>query len=156
MRKRLVAGALLAAVAAVASAAAVATHASAASQQAKLTKVTLQSKWVPQAQFAGYYAALAKGFYKQAGLDVTIKAGGPDIIPEQVVASGQAEFGIDWLPSLLSARDKGTDLVNIAQVFTRSGMTQPDRIDSASACETSVAPSSPPIASPSRRLRNAA
>jgi NitT/TauT family transport system substrate-binding protein len=124
MRKRLVAGALLAAVVAVASAAAVATHASAASQQAKLTKVTLQSKWVPQAQFAGYYAALAKGFYKQAGLDVTIKAGGPDIIPEQVVASGQAQFGIDWLPSLLSARDKGTDLVNIAQVFARSGMTQ--------------------------------
>lgn len=115
---------LLVAVVAIASAAAAATHASAASKHTTLTKVTLQSKWVPQSQFAGYYAALAKGYYKKAGLDVTIKPGGPDIIPEQVVASGQAQFGIDWLPSLLSARDKGTDLVNIAQVFARSGMTE--------------------------------
>jgi NitT/TauT family transport system substrate-binding protein len=88
------------------------------------TKVTLQLKWVTQAQFAGYYAAKAKNYYKQAGLDVKIKIGGPDIVPEQAVAGGQAEFGIDWLPSLLSARDKGTKLINIAQVFTRSGMTQ--------------------------------
>jgi NitT/TauT family transport system substrate-binding protein len=92
--------------------------------QAAKTKVTLQLKWVTQAQFAGYYAAKAKGYYSQAGLDVRIKVGGPDIIPEQVVAGGGAEFGLDWLPSLLSARDKGTKLVNIAQVFTRSGMTQ--------------------------------
>jgi NitT/TauT family transport system substrate-binding protein len=90
----------------------------------KLTKVTLQLKWVTQAQFAGYYAAKAKGYYKKAGLDVTIKVGGPDIIPEQVVAGGQAQFGLDWLPSLLSARDSGTKLVNIGQVFTRSGMTE--------------------------------
>ena len=88
------------------------------------TKVTLQLKWVTQAQFAGYYAAKAKGYYTQVGLDVNIKPGGPDITPEQVVASGQAEFGLDWLPSLLSSRDKGSDLVNIAQVYTRSGMTQ--------------------------------
>ena len=53
-----------------------------------MTKVTLQLKWVPQAQFAGYYAALDMGYYKQAGLDVTLKNGGPNIIPEQVVASG--------------------------------------------------------------------
>jgi NitT/TauT family transport system substrate-binding protein len=91
---------------------------------AKLTKVTLQLKWVTQAQFAGYYAAVAKGYYRQAGLDVGIKVGGPDIIPEQVVAGGQAQFGIDWLPSLMSARDQGTKLINIAQVFTRSGMTE--------------------------------
>jgi NitT/TauT family transport system substrate-binding protein len=89
----------------------------------KLTKVTLQLKWVAQAQFAGYYAAKAKGYYKQVGLDVSIKPGGPDIIPETVVAGGQAEFGLDWLPSLMSSRDKGVDLVNIAQVFTRSGLT---------------------------------
>jgi NitT/TauT family transport system substrate-binding protein len=88
------------------------------------TKVTLQLKWVTQAQFAGFYAAKAKGYYTAAGLDVNLKPGGPDITPEQVVASGQAEFGIDWLPSLLSSRDKGSDLVNIAQVYTRSGMTQ--------------------------------
>jgi NitT/TauT family transport system substrate-binding protein len=89
----------------------------------KLTKVTLQLKWVAQAQFAGYYAAAAKGYYRQMGLDVTIKPGGPDIIPETVVAGGQAQFGLDWLPSLMSSRDKGVDLVNIAQVFTRSGLT---------------------------------
>jgi NitT/TauT family transport system substrate-binding protein len=94
------------------------------SHSAKLTKVTLQLKWVTQAQFAGYYAAAAKGYYKQAGLDVNIKVGGPDIIPEQVVAGGQAEFGLDWLPSLMSARDQGTKLINIAQVFARSGMTE--------------------------------
>jgi NitT/TauT family transport system substrate-binding protein len=91
---------------------------------AKLTNVTLQLKWVTQAQFAGYYAAAAKGYYKQAGLNVKIKVGGPDIVPEQVVAGGQAEFGLDWLPSLMSARDQGTKLINIAQVFARSGMTE--------------------------------
>jgi NitT/TauT family transport system substrate-binding protein len=87
-------------------------------------KVTLQLKWVTQAQFAGFYAAKAKGYYDKEGLDVNIKIGGPSITPEQVVLGKQAEFGIDWLPSLLSSRDKGQDLVNIAQVFTRSGMTE--------------------------------
>jgi NitT/TauT family transport system substrate-binding protein len=86
--------------------------------------VTVQLKWVTQAQFAGYYAALEKGYYDDENLDVSIKVGGPDITPEQVVASGGAEFGLDWLPSLLATRDKGGDLVNIAQVFARSGMTE--------------------------------
>jgi NitT/TauT family transport system substrate-binding protein len=90
---------------------------------AKATKITLQLKWVTQAQFAGYYAAKAKGYYAAQGLDVSIKVGGPNIVPEQVVAGGQAQFGIDWLSSLLSSRDKGIDLVNIAQVFNKSGLT---------------------------------
>jgi NitT/TauT family transport system substrate-binding protein len=94
------------------------------SKCSKTDNVTLQLKWVTQAQFAGYYAAADKGFYKDQCLNVSLKVGGPDITPEQVVASGQAEFGIDWLPSLLATRDKGGDLVNIAQVFTRSGMTE--------------------------------
>ncbi len=93
-------------------------------------KVTLQLKWVTQAQFAGYYAALEEGYYEDENLDVTLKPGGPDITPEQVVASGQAEFGIDWLPALLAARDQGGDLVNIAQVFNQSGMTEVTRKDS--------------------------
>jgi NitT/TauT family transport system substrate-binding protein len=93
-------------------------------RSAKLTKVTLQLKWVTQAQFAGYYAAKEKGYYKQAGLDVTIKVGGPDIIPETVVAGGAAQFGLDWVSNLLAARDSGTKLVDIAQVFQRSGMTE--------------------------------
>jgi NitT/TauT family transport system substrate-binding protein len=87
-------------------------------------RVTLQLKWVTQAQFAGYYAAKAKGLYTAEKLDVTIRAGGPDIVPEQVVAGGGAQFGIDWLPSLLSARDQGAPLVNIAQVFAHSGMRE--------------------------------
>jgi NitT/TauT family transport system substrate-binding protein len=87
-------------------------------------KVTLQLNSVTQAQFAGYYAALEQGYYDEENLDVTIKPGGPVITPEQVVASGQAEFGIDWLPSLLATRDQGSDLVNIAQVFARSGMLE--------------------------------
>ena len=93
-------------------------------QPQQLDKVSLQLKWVTQAQFAGYYAALEEGYYEDEGLDVTLKPGGPDITPEQVVASGQAEFGIDWLPALLAARDQGGDLVNIAQVFSKSGMTE--------------------------------
>ena len=87
-------------------------------------KVTLQLKWVTQAQFAGYYAAKAKGYYDEEGLDVNIKVGGPSITPEQVVLGKQADFGIDWLPSLLAARDNGQNLVNIAQVFGKSGMTE--------------------------------
>jgi NitT/TauT family transport system substrate-binding protein len=85
-------------------------------------QVQLQLKWVTQAQFAGYYAAKAKGLYAAERLDVTIHPGGPDIIPEQVVAGGGAQFGIDWLPSLLAARDYGAPLVNIAQVFAVSGL----------------------------------
>src|SRR3954471_22331553 len=89
----------------------------------KLTKVTLQLKWVTQAQFAGYYAAKAKGYYEKAGLDVTIKPGGPNIVPEQVVAGGQAQFGIDWLSSLMLSRAEGIPLVSISQVFNKSGLT---------------------------------
>ncbi len=100
-----------------------ATSAGASTKAHKLTKVTLQLKWVTQAQFAGYYAAKAKGYYKAQGMDVTIKPGGPSIIPEQVVAGGQAQFGIDWLSSLMTSRDQGVDIVNIAQVFNKSGLT---------------------------------
>jgi NitT/TauT family transport system substrate-binding protein len=87
-------------------------------------KVTLQLKWTTQAQFAGYYAARARGFYAAEGLDVTIRPGGPDVVPERVVADGGAHLGIDWLPSLLAAREAGLPLVNIAQVFAYSGMRQ--------------------------------
>jgi NitT/TauT family transport system substrate-binding protein len=90
----------------------------------KLTNVTIQLKWVPQAQFAGFYAAVAKGYYAKEGLNVTLKPGGPDITPEQVVLSGGAQFGLDWLPNLFATREKGGKIVSIAQVFTRSGMTE--------------------------------
>jgi NitT/TauT family transport system substrate-binding protein len=87
-------------------------------------QVTLQLKWVTQAQFAGYYAALEQGYYEDEALDVTIRPGGPDIVPEQVVLGGQAEFGINWLDNTLATRDQGGQIVNIAQVFARSGMTE--------------------------------
>ncbi len=93
-------------------------------------KLTLQLKWVPQAQFAGYYVAAAKGFYTDAGLDVTIKAGGPDINPSQVIAGGGADVIVDWMPSALAAREKGVPLVNIAQVFEQSGVELTCRKDS--------------------------
>src|SRR4051812_39269874 len=85
-------------------------------------KVTLQLKWVADAQFAGYYVAKDKGFYKDAGLDVEIKPGGPDTAPEQVIAGGGADVIVDWLPAALAAREKGVKLVNIAQPFKRSGL----------------------------------
>jgi NitT/TauT family transport system substrate-binding protein len=85
-------------------------------------KVTLQLKWVTQAQFAGYYVAKDKGFYEEAGLDVEIKPGGPDIAPPQVIAGGGADVIIDWMPAALASREKGVPLVNIAQPFKRSGM----------------------------------
>jgi NitT/TauT family transport system substrate-binding protein len=84
--------------------------------------VTLQLKWVTQAQFGGYYVAQEKGFYEEAGLNVTIKPGGPDIAPPQVIVGGGADVIVDWMPSALASREKGVPLVNIAQPFKRSGM----------------------------------
>ncbi|PZO75593.1 MAG: nitrate ABC transporter substrate-binding protein [Mesorhizobium amorphae] len=84
--------------------------------------VTLQLKWVTQAQFAGYYVAKDKGFYEEENLDVTIKPGGPDIAPEQVIAGGGADVVVTWMAAALAARDKGVNLVNIAQPFQKAGM----------------------------------
>ena len=84
--------------------------------------VTLQLKWVTQAQFAGYYVALEKGFYGEEDLDVTIKPGGPDIAPTQVLAGGGADVTVEWMPAALAAREKGLPMVNIAQPFKSSGM----------------------------------
>ena len=84
--------------------------------------VTLQLKWVTQAQFAGYYVALDQGFYSEEDLNVTIKPGGPDIAPTQVIAGGGADVTVEWMPAALAAREKGLPLVNIAQPFKSSGM----------------------------------
>src|SRR5581483_6432495 len=119
MRKRwMVVGVLAAAITAVA------VTASTASAARKLTNISIQLQWVPQAQFAGYYAAQDLGYYKAAGLNVKLLNGGPQIVPGQVVAAGRAQFGVNWLTALLAARDTGTQLVDIAQVFSRSGMTE--------------------------------
>ncbi|NCF48585.1 MAG: ABC transporter substrate-binding protein [Bacteroidetes bacterium] len=93
-------------------------------------KLTLQLKWVTQAQFAGYFVAADQGFYADEGLDVTIKPGGPDVSPVQVIAGGGADVVIDWMPSALASREKGVPLVNIAQPFKSSGMMLTCRKDS--------------------------
>ncbi|HSE73796.1 MAG TPA: ABC transporter substrate-binding protein, partial [Dongiaceae bacterium] len=93
-------------------------------------KLTLQLKWVTQAQFAGYFVAKDKGYYDEVGLDVTIKPGGPDINPSQVIAGGGADVVVDWMPSALATREKGVPLVNIAQVFQKSGLMLTCRNDS--------------------------
>ena len=93
-----------------------------AAQAMAADKVTLQLKWVTQAQFGGYYVAKDKGFYEEEGLDVDIKPGGPDIAPPQVLAGGGADVIVDWMPSALATREKGVPLVNIAQPYKSSGM----------------------------------
>jgi NitT/TauT family transport system substrate-binding protein len=84
--------------------------------------VTLQLKWVTQAQFAGYYVAQDKGFYDKEDLNVTIKPGGPDIAPTQVLAGGGADVAVEWMPAALAAREKGLPMGNLAQPFKSSGM----------------------------------
>ncbi|WP_299641311.1 ABC transporter substrate-binding protein [uncultured Ruegeria sp.] len=101
---------------------AVAAFGLAASAALAADEVTLQLKWVTQAQFAGYYVAKDKGFYEEEGLDVTILPGGPDIAPTQVIAGGGADVTVEWMPAALAAREKGLPLVNIAQPFKSSGM----------------------------------
>ncbi|WP_172296772.1 ABC transporter substrate-binding protein [Pseudoruegeria sp. HB172150] len=85
-------------------------------------EVTLQLKWVTQAQFAGYYVAQEKGFYEEEDLDVTIKPGGPDIAPEQVIAGDGADVITTWMAAGLAARERGLPLVNIAQPFKSGGL----------------------------------
>ncbi|MFC3208394.1 ABC transporter substrate-binding protein [Aquamicrobium soli] len=94
----------------------------AAVQSFAADQVTLQLKWVAQGQFAGYFVAKDKGFYEEEGLDVDIKNGGPDIAPEQVIAGGGADVIVTWMAAALAARDKGVNLVNIAQPYAKSGL----------------------------------
>ena len=92
-------------------------------------KVTLQLRWATQAEFAGYYVAKDKGYYRDAGLDVTINPGGPQVSPPQVIASGGADIIIDWMPPALVAREKGEAIVNVAQPFKKSGLQLTCRAD---------------------------
>src|SRR5690606_8817474 len=103
---------------------------SGAAAQDDLVPVRLQLQWVAQSQFAGYFAALDQGFYAEEGLDVTILEGAVEIVPQQVVAAGGAEFGIAWVPKVLESREAGANLVNIAQVFQRSGTLEVAFVDS--------------------------
>ncbi|MEU4320308.1 ABC transporter substrate-binding protein [Nocardia fluminea] len=86
-----------------------------------LTKVTLQLQWFKQGQFAGYLAAVDQGFYEKLGLSVEILDGGTDIVPQTVLAQGQADYAVAWVPKALASREAGTE---IAQIFQKSGTKQ--------------------------------
>ena len=78
--------------------------------------LTLQLKWVTQGQFAGYYVAHDKGFYDEAGLDVDILPGGPDVAPTQVIAGGGADVIVEWMPAALAARERGVPLLSLIHI----------------------------------------
>jgi len=89
-----------------------------------LTPITLQLQWVAQAQFAGYYAAVDQGYYADEGLDVTIEEGGPDIVPQDVLAAGDVDYAISWVPKVLGSIEQGANITDVAQIFERSATTQ--------------------------------
>jgi NitT/TauT family transport system substrate-binding protein len=89
-----------------------------------LTPVTLQLQWFAQAQFAGYYAALDQGYFEDEGLDVTIQEGGVDIVPQTVLADGQADFAIAWVPKALASIEQGAGITDVGQILQRSGTLQ--------------------------------
>ena len=91
---------------------------------AEMTPVKLQLQWVTQAQFAGYFAAIDQGYYEAMCLDVTILEGAVDITPQTVLANGDVDFAIAWVPKALASREAGANIVDIAQVFQRSGTLQ--------------------------------
>jgi NitT/TauT family transport system substrate-binding protein len=93
-------------------------------ESGELTPVTLQLQWVAQAQFAGYYAAVDQGYYEAEGLDVTIQEGGPDIVPQDVLAAGDVDYAISWVPKVLGSIEQGANITNVAQIFERSATTQ--------------------------------
>jgi len=115
---------VFAAVAAVAVVLAACSSAGSGSSAGAKTPIKLQLQWFPQAQFAGYFAALDKGYYADEGLDVSILPGAVDIVPATVVAGGAAQFGISWVPRMLAPSEAGADVQVIAQVFQRSATTQ--------------------------------
>ena len=90
----------------------------------ELKEVSLQLQWVSQAQFAGYYAAVAECYYVDEGLDVTIVEGGVDIVPQDVLASGDVDYAISWVPKVLGSIEQGAGITNVAQIFERSATTQ--------------------------------
>jgi NitT/TauT family transport system substrate-binding protein len=115
---------------AAATAAASSAAATAAAECTTPTPVKLQLQWFAQAQFAGYYAAKDKGFYKDQCLDVTILEGGVDIVPQTVLAQGGTDFAIAWVPKALASREQGALITNVAQVFQKSGTLQVSWADS--------------------------
>jgi len=96
---------------------------------ATVDQVSLQLQWFIQSQFAGYFAAQDQGFYADQCLDVTIIEGGVDIVPQQQLADGAVDFALAWVPKALASVEAGANIVDIAQVFQRSGTLQVSFVD---------------------------
>ena len=101
-----------------------ATRTTEARDAGELKEVSLQLQWVSQAQFAGYYAAVAECYYVDEGLDVNIVEGGVDIVPQDVLASGDVDYAISWVPKVLGSIEQGAGITDVAQIFERSATTQ--------------------------------
>jgi NitT/TauT family transport system substrate-binding protein len=95
-----------------------------------LTEVKLQLQWLPQGQFAGYFAALDQGYFEEEGLDVEIIPSGGDIVPQDALANGDVDYAIAWVPKVLGSIEAGANVTNIAQIFQRSGTLQVSWADS--------------------------
>ena len=91
---------------------------------AELTPIKLQLQWLPQGQFAGYFAAVEQGYFEEAGLDVEIIPSGGDIVPQDALANGDVDYAIAWVPKVLGSIEAGANVTNIAQIFQRSGTLQ--------------------------------
>jgi NitT/TauT family transport system substrate-binding protein len=87
-----------------------------------LEPVSLQLQWVTQAQFAGYYVALDKGWYREEGIDLTINPGGPDLVPVDLVAAGARDFGTTLLADLVVAVQQGKPVISLAQIQQTNGL----------------------------------
>jgi len=90
----------------------------------ELTPVTLQLQWLPQGQFAGYYAAVEKGYFEEEGLDVTIVPSGGDIVPQDALTAGEVDYAIAWVPKALGSIEAGAGITDVAQIFQKSGTLQ--------------------------------
>ncbi|UOQ87733.1 ABC transporter substrate-binding protein [Agromyces endophyticus] len=100
------------------------------STDGELTPVKLQLQWLPQGQFAGYFAAADQGFFEEEGLDVEIIPSGGDIVPQDALANGDVDYAIAWVPKVLGSIEQGANLTDIAQIFQRSGTLQVSWADS--------------------------
>ncbi|GLI27475.1 nitrate ABC transporter substrate-binding protein [Agromyces rhizosphaerae] len=96
----------------------------------ELTEVKLQLQWLPQGQFAGYFAAVENGYFEEEGLEVEIIPSGGDIVPQDALANGDVDYAIAWVPKVLGSIEAGANLTNIAQIFQRSGTLQVSWADS--------------------------
>jgi NitT/TauT family transport system substrate-binding protein len=97
----------------------------------ELTPVKLQLQWLPQGQFAGYFAAQELGYFEEEGLDVEIIPSGGDIVPQDALANGDVDYAIAWVPKVLGSIEQGANLTNIGQIFQKSGTLQVSFADSA-------------------------